>query len=157
MSEIISFHLDGQAHSQELDPNAKLLYTIRNDCDAKEVRFGCGAGNCGACTVLIDGMPEQSCTVPNWAVADKKVTTAAGLKEDAIGKLVLDAFIEEQAAQCGFCINGILMSVTALLKHTTKPNKEQINESLNRHLCRCGTHLRILRAIDRVIHQLSTS
>ena len=102
-------------------------------------------------------MPEQSCTVPNWAVADKKVTTAAGLKEDAIGKLVLDAFIEEQAAQCGFCINGILMSVTALLKKTTKPNKEQINESLNRHLCRCGTHLRILRAIDRVIHQLSTS
>ena len=157
MSEIISFHLDGQAHSQELDPNAKLLYTIRNDCDAKEVRFGCGAGNCGACTVLIDGMPEQSCTVPSWAVADKKVTTAAGLKEDAIGKLVLDAFIEEQAAQCGFCINGILMSVTALLKKTTKPNKEQINESLNRHLCRCGTHLRILRAIDRVIHQLSTS
>jgi nicotinate dehydrogenase subunit A len=157
MSEIISFHLDGIAQSRELDSNGKLLYTIRNECDAKEVRFGCGAGNCGACTVLIDGLPEQSCTVPNWAVANKTVTTAAGLKNDPVGKLVLQAFMDEQAAQCGYCINGILMSVTALLKKTAKPTKEEINESLNRHLCRCGTHLRIFRAIDRAIHQLAKS
>jgi aerobic-type carbon monoxide dehydrogenase small subunit (CoxS/CutS family) len=157
MSEIISFHLDGIAKSIELDSNAKLLYAIRNDCNTKEVRFGCGAGNCGACTVLIDGLPEQSCTVPNWAVANKTVTTAAGLQNDVIGKLVLQAFIDEQAAQCGYCINGILMSVTALLKKNAKPSKEEINESLNRHLCRCGTHLRIFRAIDRVIHQLAKS
>ena len=157
MSEIITFTLDGKAQSQNLDPNAKLLYTIRNECDSKEVRFGCGAGNCGACTVLIDGVPDQSCNVPNWSVANKTVTTAAGLKNDPIGKLVLEAFLAEQAAQCGYCINGILMSVTALLKANSKPSSEQINESLNRHLCRCGTHLRIFRAIDRVINTLSKS
>lgn len=157
MSEIISFSLDGKAQSQQLDPNAKLLYTVRNECNSKEVRFGCGAGNCGACTVLIDGVPEQSCTVPNWSIANKTITTSAGLRQDPIGKLVLDAFIQEQAAQCGYCINGILMSVTALLKTNAKPNKEQINNSLNRHLCRCGTHLRIIRAIDRAIQTLSKS
>lgn len=157
MSEIITFTLDGKAQSQSLDPNAKLLYTIRNECDSKEVRFGCGAGNCGACTVLIDGVPDQSCNVPNWSVANKTVTTAAGLKNDPIGKLVLESFVAEQAAQCGYCINGILMSVTALLKANSKPSSEQINESLNRHLCRCGTHLRIFRAIDRAINTLSKS
>ena len=157
MSEIITFTLDGKAQSQALDPNAKLLYTIRNECDSKEVRFGCGAGNCGACTVLIDGVPDQSCNVPNWAVANKTVTTAAGLKNDPIGKLVLESFVAEQAAQCGYCINGILMSVTALLIANSKPSTEQINESLNRHLCRCGTHLRIFRAIDRAINILSKS
>jgi len=157
MSEIISFELNGVPQNQNLDPNAKLLYTIRNECDSKEVRFGCGAGNCGACTVLIDGLPEQSCTVPNWSVANKEVTTAAGLKEDAIGKVVLQAFMQEQAAQCGYCINGILMSVTALLKTHPKPSQDQINNSLNRHLCRCGTHLRIIRAINHAIQTLSKS
>lgn len=91
-----------------------------------------------------------------WAAADKELITAEGLSQDPIGQLVQQAFIAEQAAQCGYCINGILMSVTALLKTNSHPKQEVLHEALNRHLCRCGTHVRILRAIDRVIAQLNT-
>ena len=147
--------LNGQEQTVNAPDNTPLLYVIRNDLDHKGTRFGCGSGNCGACTVIVDGQAVQSCDMQLWAAANKDILTPEGLARDPIGQMVQSAFIQEQAAQCGYCINGILMSVTALLQKTTHPSKEQLMEALNRHLCRCGTHVRILRAIDTVIEQLN--
>jgi nicotinate dehydrogenase subunit A len=147
--------LNGQEQTVNAPDNTPLLYVIRNDLDHKGSRFGCGSGNCGACTVIVDGQAVQSCDIQLWAAANKDILTPEGLARDPIGQMVQSAFIQEQAAQCGYCINGILMSVTALLQKTTHPSKEQLMEALNRHLCRCGTHVRILRAIDTVIEQLN--
>jgi len=147
--------LNGQEQTVNAPDNTPLLYVIRNDLDNKGTRFGCGSGNCGACTVIVDGQAVQSCDMQLWAAANKDILTPEGLARDPIGQMVQSAFIQEQAAQCGYCINGILMSVTALLQKTTHPSKEQLMEALNRHLCRCGTHVRILRAIDTVIEQLN--
>lgn len=147
--------LNGKSVHTDAPENTPLLYVIRNDLDHKGTRFGCGSGNCGACTVIIDGQALQSCDMQLWAAAGKDVLTAEGLAADPIGKLVQQVFLDEQAAQCGYCINGILMSITAILKRDTQPAKEVLMEALNRHLCRCGTHVRILRAIDVVIKQLN--
>ncbi|MDB5945781.1 MAG: (2Fe-2S)-binding protein [Ramlibacter sp.] len=149
------FTLNGSAADVDGDPNAPLLYLLRNDCGAKGVRFGCGQGNCGACTVLIDGHPQQSCTMPNWSAVDRQVTTTEGLAADPVGAIVLQAFLEEQAAQCGYCINGIMVSLTGLLKQDPGPGDAALKACLNRHLCRCGTHLRILRAAHRAIARLA--
>ena len=147
--------LNGLEQTVNAPDNTPLLYVIRNDLDHKGTRFGCGSGNCGACTVIVDGQAVQSCDMQLWAAANKDILTPEGLALDPIGQMVQSAFIQEQAAQCGYCINGILMSVTALLQKTTHPSKAQLMEALNRHLCRCGTHGRILRAIDAVIEQLN--
>jgi nicotinate dehydrogenase subunit A len=154
MTSSTEFVLNGKNAAVHVSDQTPLLYVIRNDLDHKGTRFGCGTGNCGACTVIVDGQAMQSCDTPLWSVAQKSVLTPEGLVTDPIGKMVQAAFITEQAAQCGYCINGILMSVTALLHKNASPSREDLNESLNRHLCRCGTHIRILRAIDRVIAQL---
>ena len=151
----IQFKLNGKAVQTDSPENTPLLYVIRNELDHKGTRFGCGTGNCGACTVIIDQQAVQSCDVKLWASSDKEVLTAEGLASDAIGQIVQKAFIEEQAAQCGYCINGILMSVTALLKRNSQPSKDVLMEALNRHLCRCGTHVRILRALDKAIQQIN--
>ena len=151
------FTLNGSAVDVGGEPNAPLLYLLRNDCDAKGVRFGCGHGNCGACTVLIDGQPQQSCTTPNWSAADRQVTTTEGLASDAVGSIVLQAFLDEQAAQCGYCINGIMVSLTGLLKQNARPTDAALKTCLNRHLCRCGTHLRILRAARSAIARLAAA
>ncbi len=155
MTTSTQIKLNGKSVVINAPENTPLLYVIRNDLDHKGTRFGCGSGNCGACTVLVDGQAMQSCDMQLWAAADKDVFTAEGLASDPIGSLVQEAFIQEQAAQCGYCINGILMSVTAILKKDTQPSKEVLMEALNRHLCRCGTHVRILRAIDQVIKQIN--
>ena len=154
MHEVVSFGLNGSAVRAECDPKAPLMYVLRNQCDAKGVRFGCGTGNCGACTVIIGAHAQQSCTVPNWSVADQEVITAEGLARHPVGAVVLRAFIDEQAAQCGYCINGILVSLTALLQKNARPDDAALRECLNRHLCRCGTHLRILRAAKTAISRL---
>ena len=149
------FSLNGGAADVDGDPNAPLLYVLRNACGATGVRFGCGQGNCGACTVLIDGLAQQSCTTPNWSAADRHITTTEGLAEDPVGAVVLQAFFDEQAAQCGYCINGIMVSLTGLLKQDRDPGDVALRACLNRHLCRCGTHLRILRAAHRAIADLA--
>ena len=149
------FTLNGSAAQATGEPNAPLLYLLRNDCDAKGVRFGCGQGNCGACTVLIDGQAQQSCTTPNWSAEDRQVTTAEGLASDPVGSIVLHAFLDEQAAQCGYCINGIMVSLTGLLKQDPQPADAALKSCLNRHLCRCGTHLRIVRAAHAAIARLA--
>lgn len=155
MSNTIQFQLNGTTSEVSVNENTPLLYVLRNDLDHKGTRFGCGSGNCGACTVIVDGNAIQSCDAPLWSVSQKQVITAEGLALDPIGKLVQAAFIAEQAAQCGYCINGIMMSITALLKKNPNPTREEQNEALDRNLCRCGTHVRILRALARVVKTLN--
>jgi nicotinate dehydrogenase subunit A len=128
-----------------------LLYVLRNDLQLKGTRFGCGSGACGSCTVHVDGRAVQSCDTPVWSVEGRAVTTVEGLGTPRSPHPVQQAFVDEQAAQCAYCINGIMMSVAALLAHTPEPGDAELMEALNRHLCRCGTHLRILRAARRAV------
>ena len=150
MSQSFTLKVNGQTHTVSAEPNTPLLYILRNDLKLKGTRFGCGEGQCGACTVLIDGKAVQSCDTPLWSAPGHDITTIECLgTAEAPGRLQ-QAFIDEQAVQCGYCINGIIMSVEALLIANPKPNDEQIIEALDRNLCRCGTHVRVLRAIKRV-------
>jgi nicotinate dehydrogenase subunit A len=129
-----------------------LLNALRHDLDLKGTRIGCAEGYCGACTVLVDGMPVQSCTTPLWSVRDRNVQTIEGLGSDEISGDIPSIFLAEQAAQCGYCINGIIMTVTGMLARTPPANRNDIVAVLDeRHLCRCGSQLRILRAVDRAI------
>ena len=149
MSQSFTLKVNGQTHTVSAEPNTPLLYILRNDLKLKGTRFGCGEGQCGACTVLIDGKAVQSCDTPLWSAPGHDITTIEGLgTAEAPGRLQ-QAFIDEQAVQCGYCINGIIMSAQALLIATPQPNDEQIIEALDRNLCRCGTHVRVLRAIKR--------
>ena len=147
--------LNGVPLQAECAGSAPLLYTLREQGGARGVRFGCGAGQCGACTVLIDGIAEPSCLVANRTAEGRRVETVEGLAADPIGAVVLQAFIDEQAAQCGYCINGMLMSLTGLLRREAAPTAAALAECLSRHLCRCGTHLRIVRAAHRAIAKLA--
>jgi nicotinate dehydrogenase subunit A len=130
------------------DPDVPLLYVLRDDLGLHGPRFGCGLGQCGACTVHIDGVAVRSCVMPLAAVKGK-VVTLEGLGTAARPHPLQRAFIEEQAVQCGYCINGMIMQSAALLARTPKPSEDQIRKELAANLCRCGTHLRILRAVQR--------
>jgi nicotinate dehydrogenase subunit A len=130
------------------DPNTPLLYVLRNDLGLHGPRFGCGLGQCGACTVHIDGTAVRSCVLPLTA-AKGKIVTLEGLGTQARPHPLQRAFIEEQAVQCGYCINGMIMQSAALLMRTPHPSDDQIKQELAANLCRCGTHIRIVRAIKR--------
>jgi nicotinate dehydrogenase subunit A len=130
------------------DPDEPLLYVLRDHLGLHGPRFGCGLGQCGACTVHIDGVAVRSCVMPLSAVKGK-VVTLEGLGSDAGPHPLQRAFIEEQAVQCGYCINGMIMQSAALLTRNPKPTEDQIRQELAANLCRCGTHLRILRAVMR--------
>ena len=147
--------VNGNSHRVEADPETPLLYVLRNDLKLKGARFGCGLGLCGACTVLVDGKPVQSCDLPLSAAVGKSITTVEGLARD--GKLhpLQAAFIAEQAAQCGYCITGIIMAAKALLDANPRPADAEIRSALKGNLCRCGTHHRILRAIHRAAREMS--
>ena len=158
MRSSVTIRVNGRTHEVRADPDAPLLYVLRNNLDFKGSRFGCGNGDCGACTVMIDGHAVQSCTTPLWSVlanSGQEILTVEGLAADPIGALVREAFLEEQAAQCGYCINGIIISATALLKRIAQPSQAEILAALDRHLCRCGTPVRILRAIQRAIRLMA--
>ena len=128
-------------------PGTPLIYVLRNDLGLKATRFGCGEGACGACTVLVDGRAVTSCDLPVDAVAGKHVTTVEGLGDGGALHPVQQAFLDLQAAQCAYCIDGIVMATVALLRATPHPSDDDIRRALARHLCRCGAHVRILRAI----------
>jgi nicotinate dehydrogenase subunit A len=130
------------------DPNVPLLYVLRDELALHGPRFGCGLGQCGACTVHIDGVAVRSCVMPLAAVKGK-VVTLEGLGTEAKPHPLQRAFIEEQAVQCGYCVNGMIMQSAALLARTPKPTADQIRQELAANLCRCGTHLRIVRAVQR--------
>ena len=138
-------------HVISAEADTPLLYILRNDLGLKGTRFGCGEGNCGACTVLLDGRAVQSCTTPLWSAPGHEITTIEGLGAPDSLHAIQQAFIDEQAAQCGYCINGIMMSVKALLDVHPAPTEAQIGAALQRNLCRCGTHVRVLRAIRHAV------
>lgn len=147
----ITLLVNGSEHRVEAEPETALLYVLRNDLKLKGTRFGCGLGQCGACTVVIDGEAVQSCDLPVSAAAGKAITTIEGLAADGRLHPLQRAFIAEQAAQCGYCVSGIIMAAKALLDAKPKPGEGEIRAALKGNLCRCGTHHRILRAIRRVV------
>lgn len=147
----ISFKLNGAAASVAVDGDTALLYVLRNDLQLAGTRFGCGSGACGSCTVLLDGRPVNSCDTPMWAVQGHEITTVEGLGTPERPHPVQQAFLDLQAAQCGYCINGIQMSVAALRQQDPAPTEAALRAALSRHLCRCGTHLRILKAARQAL------
>jgi nicotinate dehydrogenase subunit A len=140
-------NVNGSDHSVAADPETPLLYVLRNDLKLKGARYGCGLGQCGACTVIIDGKAVQSCDVPVSAAAGKSIVTIEGIGTAGEPHPLQQAFIGEQAVQCGYCISGIIMSAKALLDEHSDATDADIRAALAGHLCRCGTHTRILRAI----------
>ena len=146
----VSLHVNGKSEEIEIaDPSTPLLYVLRDNLKLHGPRFGCGLGQCGACMVHIDGRATFSCFLPVTAVGDRKVTTLEGLMDgDKPGKLQ-QVFIDEEAAQCGYCISGMVMQAQALLNKTPNPTDEEIRSHMEPNLCRCGTHAAIMRAIKR--------
>ena len=145
-----TFRVNGKAQRVESwDPDQPLLYVLRNALGLHGPKFGCGLGQCGACTVLMDGAAVRSCLLPVSAVQGKSIATLEGLGTPEKPDRVQAAFIAEQAAQCGYCTNGMVMTAKALLAKTPRPTAAQVREALAENLCRCGTHTRILRAVLR--------
>jgi nicotinate dehydrogenase subunit A len=139
--------VNGIVRSLQLADDTPLLYALRNDLRLVGTRFGCGDGQCGACMVLIDGRPATACNTPLWSLENKAVTTVEGLGENGALHPVQQALIDEQAAQCGYCMSGIAVSAAALLASNPDPSEAQVREALDRNLCRCGSHNRVVRAV----------
>ena len=152
-----TLNVNGRRHDVGAEPETPLLYVLRNDLKLKGARFGCGHGQCGACTVLVDGKAVQSCDLPLSAAAGKTITTVEGLATNGKPHPLQQAFIDEQAAQCGYCITGIIMAAKALLDANRKPSDADIRAALKGNLCRCGTHHRILRAVHRAADAIRTT
>jgi nicotinate dehydrogenase subunit A len=144
-----TINVNGQTHDVDVDPATPLLYVLRNDLALNGAKFGCGLGQCGACTVLLDGAAVYSCLVPLAALAGRKVTTVEGLGTLADPGPLQRAFMDEQAAQCGYCIAGMMMRAQALLARTRSFTDQELRAHMQPNLCRCGTHMRILRAVRR--------
>ena len=149
--------VNGQDHTIEAEPDTPLLYVLRDELKLNAAKFGCGLGQCGACTVIVDGKAVLSCVTPLVLLEGKQVTTLEGLGTASEPAPIQRAFMEEQAAQCGYCIAGMMMRAQALLQKNHKPTDEQIRSALAPHLCRCGTHMRILRAVHRAARLMDTA
>jgi nicotinate dehydrogenase subunit A len=149
MAQNYALRVNGASRNISVEPDTPLLYILRNDLELNGPRFGCGLSQCGACTVLIDGKPTRSCVTPVVSVGAKSVTTLEGLGSPQKPHPLQKAFIEEQAAQCGYCTNGMIMTAKALLDKSPKPTEAQIRKALAANLCRCGTHNRVVRAVLR--------
>jgi nicotinate dehydrogenase subunit A len=145
----ISLKVNGAVRAVPAEPDTPLLYVLRNDFELNGAKFGCGLAQCGACTVLIDGKATRSCITPIGALANSAITTIEGLGRAGKPHPLQHAFIDEQAAQCGYCINGMIMSAAELLDNKPKPTEDDVRQSLAGNLCRCGTHNRIIRAVLR--------
>jgi nicotinate dehydrogenase subunit A len=145
----ISLKVIGATVSVPAEPDTPLLYVLRNDLALNGAKFGCGLSQCGACTVLVDGQPVRSCVAPIGALGSSEITTIEGLGTVQKPHPLQQAFIDEQAAQCGYCINGMLMTAKALLDRNPHPSETEVRQGLATNLCRCGTHNRIIRAVLR--------
>jgi len=145
----LRIRVNGAEHDVAAEPDTPLLYVLRNELSLNGPKFGCGLGQCGACTVHVDGAARRSCVTAVSAVAGKNVVTLEGLGTPERPHPLQQAFIDEQAAQCGYCANGMIMRAAALLTETPRPTRDQITTALAANLCRCGTHMRIVRAIAR--------
>jgi len=145
----IELNVNGTRHAIEAEPDMPLLYALRDDLGMKDPRFGCGLAQCGACTVLVNGEPTRSCVTPVDSLSGKSITTLSGIGNADKPHKVQAAFIAEQVPQCGYCLNGWIMTTVALLEKNPRPNDAQIREALTGLKCRCGTHASILRAVKR--------
>jgi len=151
---MITLTVNGKAHQLEVDPETPLLYVLRGELALNGAKFGCGLGQCGACTVMIDGVAVNSCVTPVGTLQGRRVVTVEGLGTSGqVGRLA-QTFIDEQAAQCGYCIAGMIMRAQALLEHNPAPSDTEIRTHMEPNLCRCGTHVRIFRAIRRASETL---
>ncbi|HSW06461.1 MAG TPA: (2Fe-2S)-binding protein [Aquabacterium sp.] len=162
--------MNGQLHTLAVPHDAPLLQVLRNDLQLNGPKYGCGLGECGACLVLVDGVPARSCTIPVAGVGERDVTTLEGLPGRAASANsshgaggagatlhpVQQAFIDAQAAQCGYCLNGMILATVALLERTPQPTDAQVRAALSHNLCRCGTHLEILQAVQRAAALMSS-
>ena len=155
MAGSLQITVNGRRHDVAAAPETPLLYVLRNELELNGPQFGCGLEQCGACLVHLDGKAVPSCVMPVASAAGASITTLEGLGIAEAPHPVQRAFIEEQAAQCGFCLNGMIMATAALLAEHPRPSDEQIRATLERNLCRCGTHLRVLRAVKRAAAMLS--
>jgi nicotinate dehydrogenase subunit A len=153
---MVTLNVNGRAYQVDADPDAPLLYVLRDHLQLNAAKFGCGLGQCGACTVMVDGQPVFSCITPISVLPNRKIKTVEALGTPDSPGPVQRAFIEEQAAQCGYCIPGMMMRAQALLERNSAPTKAQIRAHMNTNLCRCGTHMRILRAVERAAGYFKT-
>src|SRR5919201_2910232 len=152
----IRFHLNGAATAVEADPDQALLDVLRSRLGVTGPHFGCGANECGACYVMVGDRAIASCDMPMWSVADKEVVTVEGLGTEGQPHPLQSAFIAEQAMQCGYCVSGILISAAALLKRNPSPTEAEVRAALDRNLCRCGSHNRMVRAVLRAASEMAT-
>jgi len=141
--------VNGRNHEVDAAPDTALLHVLRNDLELNGPKYGCGLGECGACAVLIDGVAARACVIPIDGCAGRDIVTLEGLGSRGHPDPVQDAFIQEQAAQCGYCLNGMIISTKALLNRNPHPSEAEVLESLRYHLCRCGAHIEIMRAAMR--------
>ena len=148
-SQVVTFSVNRLTRTLTVSPQASLLGVLRNDLELNSPKYGCGLGECGACTVLVDGVAARACVIPAAGVAGREITTLEGLGSLAALHPVQQAFIEEQAAQCGYCLSGMIMMTTALLARKPDPTQDEIRRELSGNLCRCGTHLEIVHAVLR--------
>jgi len=151
----LELKVNGRNRAVVVEPQSMLLYTLRNELALRSPRFGCGLGQCGACTVLIDGAAARSCVVPVSAAVGRSIVTLEGLGSSKRPHAIQKAFVAEQAAQCGYCTNGMIMTAAALLNKNPHPSDDEIKQALARNLCGCGTHLRIVRAVKRAAKEMA--
>ena len=148
--------INGAQRSCDVAPNVQAIYALRNDLNLKSVRMGCGEGHCGSCTVLVDGVPTTSCNLPFWALDGKKVTTPEGVGSPEQPHPVQAAILAEQPGQCGFCLSGILMSAVALVDSGKHVSEADVCKALDKHLCRCGSQPRIIKAVMAALEKVQS-
>lgn len=157
MAQVVTLQVNGRPVAVQGESGQNLLDLLRNTLQLKATRLGCGQGQCGACRVMVDGHAVAACETPLWAVEGKSVTTVEGLGQRSAPHALQTAFIEEQAMQCGFCTSGILMSAAALLQKKPQPTRQEIVQAIDGHLCRCGAHNRVVRAIEKAAARLAAA
>ena len=153
-SQSLHLTINGQTYETLLSPDTSLLHFLRNDLELNSPKYGCGLGQCGSCTVLVDGQAARSCVIPIEGVQGRSVTTLEGLGTITTPHLIQQAFITEQAAQCGYCLNGMIMMTASLLARNPSPTEQQIRSELSANFCRCGTHVEIMRAVQRAARMM---
>jgi nicotinate dehydrogenase subunit A len=151
----ITLRVNGQSHTLDVDPSTPLLYVLSDDLELRGPKFGCGLGQCGACTVIVKGQAMRSCITPVQAVAGSEITTLEGIGTMEKPHPLQRAFIDAQAAQCGFCVNGVIMTAKAFLDKNPKASEEQVREAMSGVLCRCFTHVRMWQAIDQARREMA--
>ena len=154
---MLTLQVNGKARQTDSDPSTPLLYVLRNDFELNGAKFGCGLGQCGACAVMVDGRAVFSCLIPVAALVGRQITTVEGLGTVDNPGPVQKAFMEEQAAQCGYCIPGMMMRAQALLQGNPRASEDEIRAHMQPNLCRCGTHMRILRAVQRAAKAMQSA